>query len=347
MKPPVFEQTLSKAINAYLDKQRNGRFATTAVWLKGSLLLVLCFLLYGLMVFGDFEKLVRLGLVVLWGLVSLLIVFNVGHDAVHGALSHKGWLNKIFGYSFNLVGANAYSWQLKHNEAHHMFTNINGKDHDIEMDPFLRVSPHQPHRWYYRWQHWYWPVVYAMLSFLIIFVVDVLIFFQERKLDERLLQPFKEWVILVLTKLFYLWYIFWVPIYYAGFTGAEVLLAFFLYHAINGLIIGLVFQPSHYFIESIFYHQDYKNTGKWHSHQLNSTLDISPENTFLSQVLGGLNANVSHHLYPKICHVHYPHLSSIVSEEAQRHDMPYHRKNYLSAVVSHIALLKKYSKSDQ
>lgn len=338
-----FIHELSTEVHAYLEKQNNGKFATPFAWFKAIALLISFFALYFVIIFGDLSHALVIILVVAWGLVALLIVFNVGHDAVHGSFSRHPVVNKILGYSFNLVGASAYSWKLKHNDAHHRHTNIEGKDHDTEMDPLLRVSPHERYRWYFRWQHIYWPLAYATLSILIIFVVDFLIFVQERRHNKPLYQPAGEWIILIFTKLFYITYILVIPVYIAGFSLQEVLTAFMLFQGINGLIIGLVFQPSHYFKESIFYDSE-EGAQQWHVHQLMSTTDISPENKFLTNILGGLNNNVPHHLYPAICHVHYNNLSGIVKKTAQRYNVPYYRKTYRQALIDHVKLLKYLSR---
>lgn len=341
-----FKQVLTTAVHDYFEQQKNGKFSTPIAWMKAWALLTLFFVLYPIFVFADIPLSIRLTLVIAWGINSLLLIFNIGHDAVHGAFSRHQWINRLLSLSFNLVGANAYSWKLKHNEAHHLYTNIEGKDHDIEIDPLLRVSPHKPYRWHFRWQHWYWPLVYACFSLLIIFLVDFQIFFQERKPKKYFAQPIREWGVILVTKFFYLFYIFWIPVYYAGFSWPQVLIAFLSLHLINGLIIGLVFQPSHYFVGSNFYNGSAKGEMNWHIHQLETTVDIDPENPWFSHLVGSLNANVPHHLYPKVCHVHYPKLSAIINKLAQEYEMPYHRKSQREALKSHITFLKQLSKSN-
>jgi linoleoyl-CoA desaturase len=341
----LFVKELGESIHRYFLGMKNGVYATPLVWLKAFVLLVLFFLLYTLTVWGDLIWPLRLMLVVLWGLVSLLIVFNIGHDAVHGAFSKYRWVNKVLGYSFNLVGANAYSWKLKHNDAHHQHTNIDGRDHDMVLDPFMRVSPHAGFRWHYRWQHLYWPFTYCLFSMLIILVGDFLIFFQVQDKRGTYRHPLREWIILVATKFIYLFYIFFIPVMYGGLAAGNVVIAFIVMHAVNGIVIGLVFQPSHYFLQTGFYNRDGKEAlPDWHEHQLASTMDISPDNKVLSFLLGSLNANVAHHLYPRICHVHYPAISGMIAEAAGRNQIPYYRKSYPEAVSSHIALLKKLSR---
>ncbi|MGB0523614.1 MAG: fatty acid desaturase family protein [Flammeovirgaceae bacterium] len=341
-----FQEALTEAVQAYFSQQANGKYATPVAWLKAGILFALFFTLYPLILFAELSELASMLLVIGWGFVSLLLIFNVGHDAVHGAFSRYSWVNRLLSLSFNLVGANAYSWKLKHNDAHHIHTNVAGKDHDIEVDPLLRVSPHQVHRWHFRWQHWYWPFVYALFSLLIIFLVDFQIFIQERKANQPFFQPLREWVVLIMTKLLYLIYIFVIPIFIAGFALEEVLFAFFTFHLINGLCIGLIFQPSHYFLESRFFAQQEEGERQWHRHQLATTVDISPDHRWLSQLVGSLNANVPHHMYPKVSHVHYPKLSAIIQTLADQYGVPYHRKSLWEALRSHVLHLKKLAQPD-
>ena len=48
---------------------------------------------------------------------------------------------------------------MKHNVAHHTYTNVDGYDDDITQTPFARFAPMQPARPWYRFQHLYvWPL---------------------------------------------------------------------------------------------------------------------------------------------------------------------------------------------
>jgi linoleoyl-CoA desaturase len=58
--------------------------------------------------------------------------------------------------------------------------------------------------------------------------------------------------------------------------------------------------------------------------------------------VGGLNFQVEHHLFPRICSIHYPAISPIVEEVAKEHDIPYHHHPTLwQAVRSHYRMLKQ------
>ena len=43
------------------------------------------------------------------------------------------------------------------------FPNVQGGDADMDDNPFLRVTPSSPHRWYFRYQHLYAPDQYVVM----------------------------------------------------------------------------------------------------------------------------------------------------------------------------------------
>jgi len=48
-------------------------------------------------------------------------------------------------------------------------------------------------------------------------------------------------------------------------------------------------------------------------------------------------------LFPKICHIHYPKISSIVRETALEFGVPYHdNTSFFTALQSHYKVLKHY-----
>lgn len=54
---------------------------------------------------------------------------------------------------------------------------------------------------------------------------------------------------------------------------------------------------------------------------------------------------MEHHLFPKICHVHYPEIAPIVKATAEQFNIPYlESKTFGSALQSHIKTLKRLGK---
>ena len=62
-------------------------------------------------------------------------------------------------------------------------------------------------------------------------------------------------------------------------------------------------------------------------------------------VLGGLNYQIEHHLFPKVCSVHYPAVSRVVRQAAAAHGVPYHEQpTLLLAIRSHYRMLKHFGR---
>ena len=80
----------------------------------------------------------------------------------------------------------------------------------------------------------------------------------------------------------------------------------------------------------------------WMIHQMETTSDFAMSNRWLSWYVGGLNFQVEHHLFPKVCSVHYPAISKIVRETAAAHGVPHHHHETMrEAVRSHLQTLKR------
>lgn len=60
----------------------------------------------------------------------MALLFVVGHDACHQALTPRRWLNRLIGTFAFLPSLHAYGlWDLAHNRIHHRFTNRRGLDY--------------------------------------------------------------------------------------------------------------------------------------------------------------------------------------------------------------------------
>ncbi len=80
---------------------------------------------------------------------------------------------------------------------------------------------------------------------------------------------------------------------------------------------------------------------EWAVHQLETCVDFAPENRLITWFVGGLNYQVEHHLFPRICHIHYPALSRIVAEVAGRHGLRYRSlATFADALASHFDHLR-------
>lgn len=94
-------------------------YANATMRLKLIVFFLLYVGLYACILSGRFTGGWLISLVILAGTSQALIGLNVAHDAVHDALFASRQLNRLFSYSFELIGMSSYVWKLKHNGIHH------------------------------------------------------------------------------------------------------------------------------------------------------------------------------------------------------------------------------------
>ena len=81
---------------------------------------------------------------------------------------------------------------------------------------------------------------------------------------------------------------------------------------------------------------------QWAVHQIETTANFARGNKLLTWYLGGLNYQVEHHLFPKICHLHYPALSSIVENNCAQFGIRYlSHATVRDAIGSHYRFLRR------
>lgn len=283
------------------------------------------------------------GLVLLYALLGVtigLIGFNLTHDALHGSYSGRRLLDEILGYSFDLNGTSSYVWKITHNLHHHVYTNIPGIDEDIDKAIFLRLSPNDNRYPFHALQHLYAPLLYCFTSLNWVLYSDYTWFFAHRSDEGMRLKDiflFIAFKILNLTLFLVLpwllidtaWY--WVP------------MGFFVMHFAGGFTIALVFQLAH-IVEGLAYPQpavDGKIEESWAEHEMRTTADFATNSKLLTLLLGGLNFQIEHHLFPHICHIHYPKIAPIVKSTAAEFGLPYHESlTFFQALRSHFRHLR-------
>lgn len=271
---------------------------------------------------------------------------SVMHDANHGAYSGNEKVNRWVGYSLNLLGGTILNWKIQHNVLHHTYTNISGMDDDIDSKALLRFSPHTEKKKVHRHQWYYAFLFYAVLTLYWGLLKDVVQYFQYRKAGLNRSKPRQNalWIARVtFLKLCYFFVLIALPIM-VGIPFYQVLIGFLICQAIAGLILSIVFQLAHTVEETDFPMPDGEGAMKnsWAVHQLSTTMDFARHNKLLSWYVGGLNFQVEHHLFTRICHVHYPAISEIVKETATEFGVPYlEKKTFWEAFKSHVRLLKQ------
>ncbi len=330
--------------------QTNGKSqnANAGMIFKTFAILTLTFGSYGLILTNYFSPWVMLLLAILFGIGMAGIGFSISHDALHGAYSSNSTINRIIGFSFELLGASGYMWKLTHNVIHHTYTNIQGIDEDLEVSPLLRLSPKSEHKWFHRYQHFYALLAYSFATIFWVFVKDYKYFLQRDigpYKDKK--HPTSEVVILMISKIVYYTYAIIIPLLVLNITWWQFAIGFLAMHLTAGMILGIIFQLAHVVEGTEYPTPDSAGVidKGWIIHEMETTSDFARNNKLLSWYIGGLNFQIEHHLFPKVCSVHYPAISRIVQEVAEKHSVRYNHHETLSeAIRSHFKMLRQYAR---
>jgi linoleoyl-CoA desaturase len=244
----------------------------------------------------------------------------------------------------NFLGAFHTTWKIQHNVLHHSYTNVDGFDEDIDT-PVMRFSPDQEHKKYHRFQAFYAPFLYGIMTIHWFLNKDFrqIIRYKNKELLAKEGVTFRQSMInAAFHKAWYLGLTLFLPMWGTGLPWWQVLLGFLLMHFISGLLLSLIFQTAHVINETEFYAptEDGSVENNWAIHQMRTTANFANGSKLFSWYIGGLNYQIEHHLFPNICHVHYRKISKIVRDTAKEFDVPYHHhKTFFEAVRSHFSLL--------
>lgn len=347
----AFVRELKERVEGYFAVRGISDKANAAMVLKTIVMLLLTYGAYALIMAGDLSNGVRLILCFVMGVGFAGIGFSIAHDALHGAYSRNKRVNALLGMVFDLSGANGYLWKITHNVVHHTYTNIQGIDEDLEVSPLLRLSPNSEHRPIHRYQHYYGLLAYSMSTLFWVFVKDYK-YFRQRDLGpyRNIKHPRAEWIKLFAMKAIYYGYMIVLPLIVLDIEPWQFVLGFLAVHLTAGTILGVVFQLAHV-VEGPEHFTTPDNElmpDSWLVHEMKTTSDFGRNNALLNWYVGGLNFQVEHHLFPRICSVHYPAISPIVEEVAAKYGIPYHsHKTLTEAIASHLRMLRTLGMAPQ
>ena len=309
---------LQQIMNKYFSSRSISDKGNLAMWVKSMVMMLQYFGSYILLIQiyrntnSEISHWYALPLVIIMGLGYIGIGMCIMHDAAHGAYSEKKWVNYTLSLVIFFLGNNDTNWKRQHNINHHTDTNIEDHDEDLNAGGFLRLSEHSKYRKIYRYQHIYcWPI-YCFYT-LGRFVGEFLRIHTYKKMGLEnsfsLESSIVEYIKMIIIKAVYLYFMIIIPLQLTSFSVWEVLLGFFIMHAFSGLTIAIVFQLAH-IVEGA--EQPLPVNGKikmnWDEHEILTTVNFET-NRIVSWYIGGLNYQVEHHIFPKICHIHYKNIS--------------------------------------
>jgi linoleoyl-CoA desaturase len=339
-----FHSVLRRRVGAYFRSTGRRPRDCLRMYLKTAIVITWFVASYALLVFLAGTWWLAVPLAISLGLAMAAVGFNIQHDGGHGAYSDRRWINKLMAMTLDLLGGSSYLWARKHNTIHHSYANITGHDDDIDLGLFGRLSPYQRRLKVHRLQQYYLWALYGLLPIkwqvyddfhkvitgriggqrfarpkgwdLVTFIGGKVVFFTLALVLPLLLQPL--WVVLLC------------------YVGASF---------VQGVALGVVFQLAHC-VEEADFPLPREDTGRmeaaWAVHQVETTVDFDRGNRLLSWFIGGLNFQIEHHLFPQICHVHYPKLAPLVEETCREFGLRYvAHETFLGCMASHFRWLRR------
>jgi len=217
-------------------------------------------------------------------------------------------------------------------------------DIDIDPDtysnfPIIRYNPKLPFRAHNKYQHIYGPLLYTLLG-IAYPIGDFQGYFAKSYLDIHLqpLRPIDKFLFFS-GKFLYFFLVLVVPFMFYGLT--TTITFYLLMQFVGSFYLASLFAVSHN-NTLCDYNVEREKDVEWAEIQIRTSANWSVGSNMWLVLSGGLNYQIEHHLFPGVCHVHYPAISKILKRYCEEHKIPYNSfPTFTSLFIDHVQMLKK------
>jgi len=289
-------------------------------------------------------------LAIAFGVSQSLIGLNVQHDANHGAMSRKAWVNDLFGFGADMIGGQKWNWQVQH-WTHHAYTNHKEMDPDaFNAEPMLLFNDyplgHPARKFYHKFQSVFFLPVLS--GYWLSMVLNPQVFDLKHRgaegiginVENDFLKSRR--IVSTLLRMIYIYFVIIHPMQIAQDNGENLLTTFaqiLTMGCAESLALASLFALSHNF-ENVDRDPTgtFDKSGKqvcWFKAQVETS---STYGGFIAGALtGGLNFQVEHHLFPRMSSAYYPYIAPKVREICKKHGVryayyPWVWQNFISTV---------------
>lgn len=345
-----FQAELRRRVDTHFDSTGSRQRDCPQMYAKTASILAMHAGAYVLLVFYANAWWQALGLAILLGLTTAGIGFNIQHDGSHRAYSDHQWINKLMAMTLDLIGGSSFIWHWKHDIFHHTYTNITGHDADVDIGFFGRLTPFQKRHTFHRWQHLYlWPL-YGFLAIKWLLFDDFRDVITARIGGHKIPRPRGwEWVVFFGGKAVFFTLAFAIPMLIHPFLTV----AFFygVVAAVTGIALSMVFQVVHV-VEQAGFPMPRADTGSientWAVHQVETTVDYARNSRIVLWLVGALNFQIEHHMFPRLCHINYPAISKLVESTCLEFGVRYsEHESFGAGLASHYRWLRQMGSAAQ
>jgi linoleoyl-CoA desaturase len=252
------------------------------------------------------------------GLISCALVGGFAHEYCHSTLTGRDNRPNLTSALCGAVWPLLFPFmpekyfQYEHFN-HHKSPMDSAYDYEVYgLRRLIRLSRDVPHRWYFKYQQFYAPLVYSF--YITIQILEGYIspyFCRRRFLTDRSI-ALSLYTAPVVTALFHVA----IPVALVGW--GRWLLCFSLYN--------MVWQFTTYLVAAVV-HMTYceeVRSDNWAYRVCAQTSNVLCRNRFYGWLSGGFNLQVDHHLLPSISRESLPLINDIVKFTCQEFNYPYH-----------------------
>ena len=292
---PEFYREVVKRVNSHFKNSGQSKHGNSSMVMKTVFMCALYFVPFGFIISGLVSSVS--GQMALWAIMGLGmsgIGLSVMHDANHGSYSKNNKVNQVVGLIINFIGGYHVNWKIQHNVLHHTYTNIQGLDDDISKNNTIRLSPHQKQLAFHKYQIFYAPFLYSILSlywFLGKDIEQIVKYGKEKLVEDQGISIRQAALEIFIAKSSYILLFIAIPIYFSPILWWQTMLGFLLMHAICGQILALIFQCAHVLEETDFFEPSESGSmeNSFAIHQMRTTSNFANGSTYFSWFIGGLN----------------------------------------------------------
>jgi fatty acid desaturase len=243
--------------------------------------------------------------------IFIQVVF-VGHDAGHQQIFRSRRANRFVGLvAGNMLTGLSFGWWVRKHNAHHAHPNQVDRDPDIgagvvAFTAEIACRRRGIGRWLARWQAW---LFFPLLTFegLALHVASIRILARKRNRAAA----FEGFLLVAHTGL-YLGVVFWL----VSPTRALAFIA--VQQALFGLYLGCAFAPNHKGMAML----DHDANETFLRRQVITSRNVTG-GTITTLLLGGLNYQIEHHLFPMMPRSNLARSQGVVREFCRANGVPY------------------------
>jgi len=262
-----FYGVLKRRVVARLEERNLNRRGSYEIWMKAFFLIVGFWVsLFMMVTTSNFIEALLYSICL--GCFAAFIGTCIQHDGNHGAFACNRLVNKLAGWTQDMIGASAFTWEVQHMLGHHPYTNLIDADEekkkedrfdcplemkDQESDPdvfssfpLMRMHPlHKPEP-YHRYQHIYAPLLFSFMTLVKVFHQDYEVAIKKRlyHIDANCiygsyLNTIRFWTMKVISMVYMIWW----PCFFQGMMKGLIL--FVVSHCVCGQVLATMFIVNH------------------------------------------------------------------------------------------------------